>query len=246
MRRFGLVGYPLKVSDSPILFKYFFKRDQFNHCSYELFPVEDASTLKESIQAIPDLRGFNVTIPHKQNCFKLCDQLSDEPLDTGAVNTVVIQNGQWIGYNTDVYGFEKSLASFIPNPHFKALILGTGGASKAVAHVLNKLGIPFQFVSRKTGKNFLSYRQLDKEIIESHRLIINTTPLGMKPNGNTLPDFPYSFLTSEHYLFDLVYKPVITKFLAMGLKSGCHVKNGLQMLSLQAQKAWIIWKPFAQ
>ena len=246
MPRFGLTGYPLEISDSPALFKYFFKRDRSEHCSYELFPVKNASSLRESIQAIPDLRGFNVTIPHKQNCFKLCDQLSDEALNTGAVNTVVIQNGQWFGYNTDVYGFEKSLASFIPNLYFKALILGTGGASKAVAHVLNTLGIPFQFVSRKAGKNSLQYQKLDRKIIESHHLIINTTPLGMKPYADSLPKFPYSFLTPEHYLFDLVYKPVITKFLAMGLKRGCHVKNGLQMLSLQAQKAWIIWKPFAQ
>jgi shikimate dehydrogenase len=243
MPLFGLIGYPLIHSDSPLLYRAFFKKDNCSACRYELFPIAQADQIKNTIQAQTDLQGFNVTTPHKQNCVELCDELSPEAAQTGAVNTVLIEQNRWIGYNTDAFGFEKSLLHFIPDTAIKALVLGTGGASAAVCYVLKHLNIPFLLVSRNPDKNQLSYQSIDKEILLEYKLIVNTTPLGMIPAVKTMPDIPYQLLSSEHHLFDLVYKPVITRFMAEGIKRGCKVKNGLQMLSLQAQKAWSIWKP---
>jgi len=245
MPLFGLVGYPLKHSDSPLLYRTFFKQDHCTHCRYELFPIEQAAQIKHTLQAQTGLLGFNVTIPHKQNCFELCDELSPEATQTGAVNTVLIRDKRWVGYNTDVFGFEKSLLHFIPGTDIKALVLGTGGASAAVCYVLEKLNIPFLVVSRSPHGKQIDYPSIDKNMLTEYKLIVNTTPLGMIPEASTKPDIPYNLLGSEHHLYDLVYKPVITRFMAAGIKRGCKVKNGLQMLSLQAQKAWSIWKPMA-
>ena len=244
--KYGLIGYPLSHSFSQRYFSEKFIKEGYEGCSYMNFPLFDISALQSLLEQEKDLRGFNVTIPYKEKIIPFIDEMDSVAVKAGAVNTVrVIRNGGDVylkGYNTDVYGFSRSLEEWFISLHAdlpeKALILGSGGASKAVACALQDMNITTTTVSRKTGK---TYEQLNAADIAAHPLIINTTPLGMLPNVSECPDIPYQYLTENHYLYDLVYNPPQTLFMRKGLNSGASVCNGERMLQLQADKAWEIW-----
>ena len=249
MRTFGLIGFPLGHSFSQKYFSEKFKRENITDAEFKNFPLENINDFPKLIENNPSLRGLSVTIPHKQSIIKFLNEVDDVVKEVGAVNCVKIHRTSDIGhrtstgFNTDVFGFEKSLLPLLKSHHTKALILGTGGASKAVRYVLKKLGIEFSFVSRseKPASNSYSYNDLSSEIISSHALIINTTPLGMFPDVNSCPPIPYQHLTEKHLLYDLIYNPEETLFLKKGKERGAQIKNGLEMLQLQADKAWEIW-----
>ncbi len=245
MRAFGLIGYPLSHSFSERYFTQKFEKEGISDASYKAHPLESIEQLKGLLESNPDLVGLNVTIPYKEQVMEYLDDIEPTAKDIGAVNTIRIDGGKLTGYNTDYYGFKDSLVKFIgPNPiPERALILGTGGASKAVEHVLKDVGIKYQFVSRKVSEAAISYDDLTSSphhFITSS-LIINTTPLGTHPKVEGLPNLPFEHLTPNHYLFDLVYNPLITAFMQKGIDAGCWVKNGLEMLHGQAEKAWEIW-----
>lgn len=309
MRIYGLIGYPLGHSFSQQYFTEKFAREGIADARYELFPLENIAGLPALLDQNPDLRGLNVTIPHKGSVVPLLQALDETARAVGAVNCIKIEEGRLIGFNTDVIGFEKSLMNFFgeappappdggesvallairkesgkktgsegalppevspPRPPQRgesvvfgntdretgseaplpplggsggALILGTGGAAKAVAYVLKKLGIPYLFVSRSpAGKDQISYETVHRLPSTAYCLVVNTTPLGMSPTTDTCPDLPFERLTSKHLAFDLVYNPAETLFLRRAKKQGCAVKNGLEMLHLQAEASWEIWQ----
>jgi shikimate dehydrogenase len=257
MRLYGLIGYPLGHSFSQQIFSEKFAREGISDARYELFPLKDIADLPDLLSKNPELRGLNVTIPHKQSVIPFLDELDETARAVGAVNCIKIENQKLRGFNTDVYGFANSLTNFFQDndrPDFfqennlyrrwpeEALILGTGGAAKAVAHVLKMLGIMFQFVSRHpAGENQISYETLHS-VIHCPSFIINTTPLGMSPHENTCPDLPFERLSPEHFVYDLVYNPPETLLLRRARARGCAVTNGLAMLHLQAEAAWKIWQ----
>lgn len=245
MQLFGLIGYPLSHSFSKGYFAEKFQKEHIEGCRYDNYPIEDISLLSGIIESNPELIGLNVTIPYKEKVLTFLHSISDEAKEIGAVNTIKInRSGKHItlsGYNTDVYGFGESLKPLLEPHHTSALILGTGGASKAVKFTLNKLGIDFIQVSRNRGEKILAYEDLSKEIIEKYKIIVNTTPLGTFPKIEEYPSLPYHYLSSQHLLYDLVYNPEVTAFLKHGLTHHCQIKNGLEMLHLQAEKAWEIW-----
>ncbi len=242
---YGLIGYPLSHSFSKKYFTEKYQRENIlKHC-YELFPLSDLQELSSLLQRYPNLKGLNVTIPYKELVFPFLDEVSEEAEQIGAVNTIKIEDGKLKGYNTDVYGFEHSLLNVCRKaPHMPngALILGTGGAAKAIAFVLKKLKIDFTYVSRTPKAGQTTYQKIDQQLLRDHPLIINTTPLGTSPNEDTSPDLPYHLLNERNVLYDLVYNPEKTLFLKEGLAKHCQIKNGLEMLHLQAEKAWEIWK----
>lgn len=209
-------------------------------CSYENFDVSEISEFKRLI-AENKLSGLNVTIPYKEKVIPYLSSLDDTAEKIGAVNTIKFTGAGLIGYNTDAYGFQRSLEEKLKPTHKKALVLGTGGASKAVAFVLRQLAIEVIFVSRNPHENQLSYEELGPSVITSHQIIVNCTPLGTHPNINARPHIPYKFITPEHLLFDLIYNPEKTKFLRIGEEQGAQIQNGLPMLKFQAEKAWEIW-----
>lgn len=241
MKQLGLIGYPLSHSFSKKYFSKKFIEENIEGFHYELFPIERIEDLPELIKNQPNLIGLNVTIPYKQQVIPYMDSLSDAAKAIGAVNTIIVRDGKLTGDNSDVYGFEVSLKKELQSHHKKALILGTGGAAKAVAYVLKKLGITFKYVSRKPSEGQLSYKDLNKQIIHEYPVIINTTPLGMSPNIDSCPDIPYDFIDEKSLLYDLVYNPLETLFLKKGKDSGATIINGLEMLHLQAEKSWQIW-----
>ncbi len=242
---FGLIGYPLSHSFSKKYFSDKFLKEGISDCYYELFPLNDIAEFPALIKKHPNLKGLNVTLPYKELVIPFLDKLDESAAAIGAVNTIKIDSGKLSGYNTDAYGFEKSLTDFIKKnqskPIQKALVLGTGGASKAVTYVLKKLNIFYLTISRNPEKGDLTYDDLDQNIISNTQLIVNTTPLGMAPKKDTFPMIKYEWLDSNHFLFDLVYNPEKTVFLTRGKNQGCSVMNGLPMLHLQAEKAWEIW-----
>ena len=254
MRKFGLIGYPLSHSFSKKYFTEKFEKENIGNARYECYPIESITRLPQLLANEPELVGLNVTIPYKEQVMNLLDELDPKAARIGAVNTIRIQNGKLKGFNTDYDGFKNSLVKWTgarPLPE-KALILGTGGASKAVKAVLEDLGIAFRFVSRKPAPGILTYQDLNistsqhintstHQHINTLTLIINTTPLGMSPHTESLPDLPYEQLTSSHYLYDLVYNPLITAFMQKGIDAKCRVKNGLEMLFGQAERAWEVW-----
>jgi shikimate dehydrogenase len=259
MRLFGLIGWPLGHSFSQKYFAEKFAREGISDVRYELFPLENIADLPLLLEQHPDLHGLNVTIPHKETVIPFLHELDETARSVRAVNCIKIENQRLKGFNTDVTGFELSLTSSadfpvrppatsggLESPRYGALILGTGGASKAVAYVLKKLGIPFQFVTRKpSGDNHISYNDLKKDdafIIHHSSLIVNTTPLGMSPHTNSCPDLPFEQLMPQHLVYDLVYNPAETLLLQRAKARGCTVKNGLEMLHLQAEAAWDIWQ----
>jgi len=246
MRLFGLIGYPLSHSFSATYFARKFADENISDTDYRLFPITDIAGLSDLLISKPGLLGFNVTIPYKIAVLPYLDQLSDEARGVGAVNCVKIErNGTDVkltGYNTDIFGFRESLLPYLKPHHTKALVLGTGGAAKAVCYTLQQLGISFSLVSRNADTpGMLNYRQLTQNIISEHLLIINTSPVGMYPHTDACPEIPYRFLTPRHVLYDLVYNPAETKFMQQGMKAGAEVSNGLRMLELQAEKSWEIW-----
>lgn len=244
--RYGLIGFPLSHSFSQKFFTEKFLRESIDSI-YDLFPVDSVDQINNLLGTYPDLKGFNVTIPYKQQIIPFLNKLSEEASQIGAVNTVkVIRNENDIileGYNTDAPAFESELRLFMGKNPETALILGTGGASAAIAYVLKKMGTTFKFVSRKPkGKNHLSYEQLDGILIEQTDLIVNCTPAGMYPDIHSCPPIPYGTLSARQYLFDLVYNPEITEFLRKGKQQGAHILNGLGMLHKQAEFAWSVWQ----
>jgi shikimate dehydrogenase len=241
MNLYGLIGFPLTHSFSKKYFNEKFERERISDSFYELFPIERIDLFPSLINEHPQLRGINITIPYKEKVLPYLNQFSKDVKEIGACNCIDIKEGQLIGYNTDVIAFERSLQPLLKPHHTKALVLGTGGASKAIEWGLKKLKIEAVLVSRTASTPRISYNDLNEGIIKTHTLIINTTPLGMQPNINTLPSLPYSAITEKHICYDLVYNPEKTVFLAAAEKQGAVIKNGLEMLHIQAEESWKIW-----
>ena len=243
-RQFGLIGYPLHHSFSKAYFAAKFAREGLSGYTYDLFPLEEISQFPDLLRTRAGLRGLNVTIPYKEAILPYLHELSAEASAIRAVNAIDIRGDFLKGYNTDAFGFEKSLLDWLGRPlpaGLKALVFGTGGASKAVAYVLKRLAIPFYRVSRAKGLGDITYDDLDADAIREHRLLVNTTPLGMYPKPNDRPAIPYEGVGPGHFLYDLVYNPEKTVFLIAGEQRGARILNGLPMLHLQAEQAWHIW-----
>ncbi|MFZ1329089.1 MAG: shikimate dehydrogenase [Chitinophagaceae bacterium] len=241
MRLFGLIGYPLSHSFSKEYFTEKFEQEEMTECRYDLFPLKTIDELLLLLRNKPQLEGLNVTIPFKKKVLSFLDT-KHIPYGLDACNCINIAAGKLVGYNTDITGFEMSLKPLLKSYHKKALVLGNGGAAAAVIFVLNKLGIIFNVVSRKLHEgSTLTYNQIDKQVVEESTLIINTTPLGMYPDTDTCPAIPYQHITERHLLYDLVYNPARTLFLSKGEGRGATIKNGEEMLILQAEESWRIW-----
>jgi shikimate dehydrogenase len=241
MRLFGLIGYPLFHSFSKEFFSEKFEREGLNDCRYESFSIPAISELEAIVKDNPGLCGLNVTIPYKEQVLSFLDEKSELVKKINACNCIKIDKGKLKGHNTDAPAFERSLKEKLQPHHTKALILGTGGAAKAVEFSLEQSGIAYKYVSRKPSAKNYSYEQLTDSLIGEYTLIINTTPLGMHPNVVEAPPIPYHALNSTHYLFDLVYNPAKTLFLQKGEEQGAAIKNGYEMLVLQAEESWRIW-----
>ncbi len=241
--KFGLVGKDISYSFSKKYFTEKFEKLNLKNLKYYNFDIPEIEEFPFLLyHKEENFRGLNVTIPYKQSILKYLDDLSADAKEIGAVNTIKVTNdNKLIGYNTDIYGFTNAIKPLLNAQTKNALILGTGGASKAIAFSLKKLGIGFKFVSRKINENGFLYHELNKEIIENHQIIINSTPLGTSPNTERKPEIPYPFITKNHIAFDLIYNPKETAFLKEAKKQGAIVKNGLEMLQLQAEKSWEIW-----
>lgn len=241
--KFGIIGRNISYSFSRKYFLEKFKKlglDNYQYSNFDIPEIEEFPFLLYHRE--DEFRGLNVTIPYKEAIIKYLDEVDPEAQKIGAVNTIkVTDDNQLIGYNTDVYGFQKSIEPLLKSHHKKALILGTGGASKAIAYVFAKLNIAYQFVSRHEVENMLAYEMLDAEIMDEYSIIVNCTPVGTHPNIESAPPIPYQYLSDKHLLYDLIYNPVETKFLLEGKKRGASIKNGLEMLELQAEKSWKIW-----
>lgn len=242
MKTYALVGRNISYSFSRKYFAEKFAKEQITDCEYINFDIPHIEELPALIAATPTLAGMNVTIPYKEAVLPLLDQQSEALMAIKACNTIkMLPSGKLKGDNTDYIGFRDSLIPYLQPHHNRALILGTGGASKAAAFALSQLGISFQLVSRESSAIAISYHKLTKEIIENHSLIINTTPLGTFPKIEAFPPIPYQWITSQHLLYDLIYNPEKTTFLAKGAAQGATILNGYPMLVLQAEAAWKIW-----
>ena len=259
MRQFGLIGYPLSHSFSQKFFTEKFLQENIVNANYTNFPIPSIQSFAALWKENSNLEGLNVTIPYKKEVIPFLQYSSPVVQAIKACNCIRKFNNELYGYNTDVIGFEKSLLPFLEPHHTHALILGTGGAAAAVQWVLQELNIQFQLVSRKGNaidgntleentleknaemKSSISYEQLNKSLVESHTLIINTSPLGMFPNVNEAPPIAYEGITAKHHLYDLVYNPTETLFMQKGLEKGATVQNGLAMLHIQAEESWAIW-----
>lgn len=242
MRRYGLIGRSLGHSFSARYFAGKFRREGITECDYSLYELPSIEALPELLAAQPELEGFNVTIPYKQQVFNYLNDVSEEAVRIGAVNCVRRDGERLTGYNTDIEGIRLSLKIlFGEDTPEAALVLGTGGASQAVQYALAEAGIPYEIVSRDPARGNLSYGDLTPEIVAEHRLIVNATPVGTFPHVGDAPQLPYDALTPTHYLFDLVYNPERTQFLLRGGRQGAHTLNGLPMLEAQAEASWRIW-----
>ncbi|MFP4092187.1 MAG: shikimate dehydrogenase family protein [Cyclobacteriaceae bacterium] len=240
---YGLIGYPLGHSFSKKYFTEKFRKENIAGARYELFEMEGIEAFNDLVEAHPELKGLNVTIPHKQQVMRYLDELDSSAKQVGAVNTVKFTDKKRIGYNTDFYGFKASLENWLGTFRpAKALILGTGGASKAVTCALYTMDIEYLLISRHASEHTVTYEELRKKHdLQDYPLIINSTPLGMSPNVNTFPDINYDQLGKQHYCYDLVYNPEETTFMKKAAEKGASVKNGIEMLHLQAEKSWEIW-----
>lgn len=250
---YGLIGYPLSHSFSKKYFTEKFEKENLTDHDYNLFPIEKIDELPALIAKYPQLKGLNVTIPYKESVIPFLNELDPTAKEIGAVNCIKIVSAgdqkKLTGYNTDAFGFRQSIKPFLESHHEKALILGTGGASKAVHYILKTIGIDCYFVTRTkiiehllTTKKEFSYEELNDYVMAAFKLIVNTSPVGMYPNVSDAPAIPYEYLTSQHLLYDLVYNPLETEFLKRGKKMGAATVNGLSMLHQQAEEAWRIWK----
>ncbi|WP_185868926.1 shikimate dehydrogenase family protein [Blattabacterium cuenoti] len=242
---FGLIGKSIGYSFSRNFFLKKFKKESILYSDYKIFDIPKIENVLLIFQNTC-LKGCNVTIPYKESIIRFLDEISPEAKSIGSVNVVKItRNRRKIGYNTDILGFElsfkKDIEKFFHKKNFKALILGTGGGSKAISFVLNKLQIPYQYVSRTRKKKFLIYEDLNKDLLKTYKVVINCTPLGTYPDINLCPPLPYQYVSSDHYFYDLVYNPNKTLFLKKAEEKGAIIKNGLEMLYLQAEESWKIW-----
>lgn len=259
MKHYGLIGYPLSHSFSKRYFTEKFERERIAESEYNLFPIEHITELPALLRDNPELCGLNVTVPYKISVLKYLDWIESDAKSAGAVNCIRISAESPVeaafsgelgvkghdfrleGFNTDIYGFEMSLRPFLKDHHDQALVLGDGGAAKAVKCVLESLGIAFKVVTRKPDGDNLLFSELKPHHIKKHTLIVNCTPLGTAPNVDSCPPIPYEAITHDHLLYDLVYNPEKTLFLKKGEEHGAAIKNGYEMLVLQAEKAWEIW-----
>lgn len=241
-KRFGLLGRNINYSFSKGYFTEKFSHENFIGCTYENFDIQEINFFTELIKNNPDLKGLNVTIPYKEEILPFLDKLSKKAEKIGAVNTIKFtKKGKLKGYNTDYYGFLKSLQPLLKEHHKKALILGTGGASKGVAYALDQLEITYAFVSREAKENTIDYNRINATTFDNYQIIINTTPVGTSPEIELYPLIPYEYFTEKHIAFDLIYNPTETQFLKNAKNQGAQIKNGMDMLVLQAEKAWKIW-----
>ena len=242
MKRFGLIGKKLGHSFSAKYFAEKFEREGLLECDYSLYELPEIECVKE-FMLTPDLVGFNVTIPYKQQIIPYLDALDAQAREVGAVNCVKIErDGRRVGYNTDVDGIRLSLDKLLGGEKVgSALVLGTGGASQAVQYVLRERGIDYKVVSREKGKADLTYDDLTQDVMATHRLIINASPVGMYPACENCLDIPYAMLSGSHFLFDLVYNPLPTRFMELGAEQGAATLSGIDMLYAQAESAWKIW-----
>ncbi len=259
MKHYGLIGFPLSHSFSKKYFAEKFKTENITDAKYENYPLEDVKDLQDLLDLHPDLCGLNVTVPHKIKVLKYLDWIEHDAKTVGAVNCIRIYKESPVqaafsgevgvkdhdfhleGFNTDIYGFEMSLRPLLHSYHTQALVLGDGGAARAVKCVLDNLEIPFTVVTRKKQEGSILFKDLQPHHIAQHKLIINTTPVGTSPNVNECPDIPYNAITDHHLLYDLIYNPEKTLFLQKGEEQGAKIKNGYEMLLLQAEKSWEIW-----
>jgi shikimate dehydrogenase len=259
MKHYGLIGYPLSHSFSKKYFSEKFEKEHITDARYDLFPIEHITQLPELLRQNPGLCGLNVTVPHKIGVLKYLDWIEHDARKAGAVNCIRISAQSPVsaafsgevgvigddfrleGFNTDIYGFEMSLKPLLKDHHDKALVLGDGGAARAVKCVLENLGVEYKVVTRKPHPGNLLFADLKPKHIKDHLMIINTTPIGMSPNVNECPPIPYGAITEDHLLYDLIYNPEKTLFLEKGGQKGATIKNGYEMLILQAEKSWEIW-----
>lgn len=240
MKRFGLIGKTLKHSFSQSFFTDFFRENEIE-AVYENFELQDKSEIRALLRE--DLSGVSVTIPYKEEIIELLDELSPEAAAIGAVNCVSFNNGKTTGHNTDAYGFHQSIKPFLTNKHERAIILGTGGASKAIVHVLKQIGIDCIFISRNpVGENQFSYADINEHMLRACKLIVNCTPVGMYPDTKAYIELPFQFLTPDHLVVDLIYNPVKTQLLQRSEAQGAQILNGETMLKQQALMAWKIWQ----
>ena len=264
MKQYGLIGFPLSHSFSKKYFAEKFKTENITDAHYDVYPLEHIKDLQDLLDLNPDLCGLNVTVPHKIGVLKYLDWIEADAKNAGAVNCIRIHKESPIlaafsgevgvkdhdfrleGFNTDLYGFEMSLRPLLHYHHDEALVLGDGGAARAVKCVLENLGINYKIVTRKAHANNLLFKDLKPHHIAQHKIIINTTPLGTAPNINECPPIPYEHITDKHLLYDLVYNPEKTLFLQKGEEKGATIKNGYEMLLLQAEKSWEIWTSTAK
>ncbi len=244
--KFGLIGYPLGHSFSKDWFTNKFEALGLTSFSYELFPLQEVEEVYDVLHR--DVFGLNVTLPYKTTIINYLNEIDSQAWKIGAVNTLVRTGpNSWKGFNTDISGFREALMQWLHDeilPTY-ALVLGTGGASRAISAALYEMGVGYTLVS-SSGNGDIGYQDLTREIMEQHLLIINTTPLGMTPDTAQCPDIPYMYLTPRHYLFDLVYNPANTLFLTRGTEHGARIQNGLRMLHIQAEHAWTIWKSYGK
>lgn len=241
-RVYGLIGYPLAHSFSEKYFTEKFKREGIQNCRYELFPIRSVDEIKQLLRFSPQIKGLNVTIPYKRDIIRYLHSTSNIPEGIRACNCVRIENKKLTGYNTDCAGFERSLTPLLRPHHKNALVLGTGGAAEAVCYVLKKLNIPYSQASRSAQQaSVLNYSEITERKLKDYQLVINTTPLGMYPDEGNFPDIPYQALNDNYLLYDLVYNPAKTLFLKKGEERGATIKNGEEMLTIQAEESWKIW-----
>jgi len=241
--KYGLIGKNISYSFSRHYFTDKFKTLQLEDHSYENVDKKSTEELTSFFEEeFKNFKGFSVTIPFKHDVFSFLDDVEEEAQKIGAVNCIkVTEEHKLIGYNTDVYGFKKAIEPMLTSMHTKALILGTGGAAKAVAYVFDSLEISYKFVSRTSGDGKISYAEISEELLTEYLVVVNCSPVGTFPNNDQCPDIPYQFITEDHVLFDLIYNPEETLFLSKGKSKGAAIKNGLEMLEQQAEKAWDIW-----
>lgn len=243
MKKLGLLGKNISYSFSRSYFKKKFDNENIDNITYGNFDIESIDLFPSIIKGTKNLKGLNVTIPYKEEVIPFLDKVNKKAKEIGAVNTIKItKKGKLVGYNTDYYGFSKSLKPSLKPHHESALILGTGGASKAIAYSLKKLGISYYYVSRKQSEGVsYTYEMLTESIIQQHKIIINSTPLGTFPDIEEHPNIPYEGIANQHILFDLIYNPEETVFLKRGKQNNAVTINGLNMLKYQAEKSWSIW-----
>jgi shikimate dehydrogenase len=242
MRRFGLIGYPLGHSFSRKYFSGKFAREGISGCGYDLFPIERIELLPQLLESYPDLEGLNVTIPYKKDILAYLTDTDNLPEGLNACNCIRIKEGKLTGFNTDVTGFRLSISAMLKPHHTHALILGNGGATAAVKYALRELGLQYAVVSRRQSSDAdFIYEDINAAILSKYTVIINTTPVGTSPDIHLAPQIPYEMLGAGHLLYDLVYNPEITTFMKKGLASGAVVKNGYDMLVIQAEESWKIW-----